>query len=279
MRVVTATPGGSGHRTGRHYDRSARCPLHWPARMRVQEARPGTEKCRRWNAERRRARNARARAPCGRRKPPRGADWSVRFLAFRLPRTFGRGSSGRRRFFAELARESSAGTKEPACMNTTRKQKRGPLLSPPPQAGEEIARHAKHKARRARRNDETARARPLSRPPAPAGEEAVSRAGLLRGLNSAWLFWTVCAEKSCRRARAIQTPALPEAGRMCRKSSRFGCAPSSSRASAAPRCSRRGARRKPKPHGSARARGEITRRSPPRPGSRSACPAARSSRP
>jgi hypothetical protein len=87
-------------------------------------------------------------------------------------------------------------------MNTTRKQKRGPLLSPPPQAGEEIARHAKHKARRARRNDETARARPLSRPPAPAGEEAVSRAGLLRGLNSAWLFWTVCAEKSCRRARA-----------------------------------------------------------------------------
>ena len=43
--LVTPIPGGSGHRVGRHYDRSARCLLDWdrvtePA---SQETRPGAE--------------------------------------------------------------------------------------------------------------------------------------------------------------------------------------------------------------------------------------------
>ncbi len=28
-KLVTSLPGGFGHRSGRHYDRSARCSLHW----------------------------------------------------------------------------------------------------------------------------------------------------------------------------------------------------------------------------------------------------------
>jgi hypothetical protein len=42
-RLVTSHSGGSGTPLGRHYGRSARSSLHWPARMRVQETRPGAD--------------------------------------------------------------------------------------------------------------------------------------------------------------------------------------------------------------------------------------------
>jgi len=41
--ILLRVSGGSGTPLGRHYGRSARSSLHWPARMRVQETRPGAD--------------------------------------------------------------------------------------------------------------------------------------------------------------------------------------------------------------------------------------------
>ena len=69
-RLVTSHSGGSGTPLGRHYGRSARSSLHWPAEMPVQETRPGADggtpswgrlQMPRWSAERRAAARKRPR--------------------------------------------------------------------------------------------------------------------------------------------------------------------------------------------------------------------------
>ena len=97
--LVSLHPGGSGHRAGRHYDRSARCLLDWDwaKQPSSQEARPGAEaerpprasaESRTWSAARRARRSQGARRASHARTAgaPRGAP---------SPSAHGAGGTGR----------------------------------------------------------------------------------------------------------------------------------------------------------------------------------------
>ena len=168
-RLVTSHSGGSGTPLGRHYGRSARSSLHWPARMPVQETRPGAD-----------GGTHRERDAC---KCRDGALRGERRRAWTRRATLARASRASRmvRLSALHPLGFSAGRYDPHNSDDSRRENEGACPDD------------RTRTTRGRR----AMSRPLQAATSP------TSAGGAGDFQHALKFWRACPNKRCRRERSL----------------------------------------------------------------------------